>query len=84
MVAERDSTKRKANSANVVVKNLPPTVDGKALYDTFSQWGNVVSCRIIRNPNATRGYGYVNYDTFNAAERAIQHVNGSILFGREM
>ncbi|OBZ85918.1 Polyadenylate-binding protein, cytoplasmic and nuclear [Choanephora cucurbitarum] len=84
MVAERDSTKRKANSANIVVKNLPPTVDGKALYDTFSQWGNVVSCRIIRNPNATRGYGYVNYDTFNAAERAIQHVNGSILFGREI
>ncbi|KAI8377288.1 hypothetical protein BD560DRAFT_367041 [Blakeslea trispora] len=84
MVAERDPAKRKTSSANIIVKNLPPTVDSKALNDTFSQWGNVISCRIIRNPNATRGYGYVNYDTYNAAERAIKHVNGFTLFGREI
>lgn len=84
MMAERNSTKRIAGNGNIFVKNLPVTVDDKSLHDTFSQWGNVISCRVIKNPNAVRCYGYVNYDSVSAAERAIELVNGSVLFGREM
>lgn len=84
MMAERDSAKRNVQPGNLFVKNLPPVVDEKSLHDTFSQWGNVISCRVISNPNSTKSYGYVNYDTYSAAERAIANVNGAFLFGKEM
>lgn len=84
MMAERNTTKRTVGNGNIFVKNLPVTVDDKSLHDTFAQWGNVISCRVIKNPNAVRCYGYVNYDSVSAAERAIELVNGSVLFGREM
>jgi polyadenylate-binding protein len=84
MLAERDSSRRTACAGNIVVKNLPVSVDDKSLHDTFSQWGNVVSCKVIKNPNASRCYGYVNYDSLSAAERAIDLVNNAVLFGREM
>ncbi|CAO3642367.1 unnamed protein product [Mucor fragilis] len=84
MMAERDSKRRTVGNGNIFVKNLPASVDDKSLHDTFSQWGTVVSCRVVKNPNATRCYGYVNYDCVSAAERAIELVNGSILFGREI
>lgn len=84
MLSERDSSRRMTGSGNIFVKNLPPSVDDKSLHDTFSQWGNVLSCRVIKNPGAVRCYGYVNYDSIGAAERAIELVNGTILFGKEM
>lgn len=84
MLSERDSSRRATGTGNIVVKNLPVTVDDKSFHDTFSQWGNVLSCKVIKNPGATRCYGYVNYDSIGAAERAIDLVNGTILFGREM
>ncbi|KAI8647397.1 hypothetical protein BD408DRAFT_408488 [Parasitella parasitica] len=84
MIADRDINKRSVGSGNLFVKNLPASVDDKSLHDTFAQWGNVVSCRIIKNPKVDHCYAYVNYDSISAAERAIQLVNGSILFGRKI
>ncbi|KAI8969322.1 hypothetical protein BDF20DRAFT_827121 [Mycotypha africana] len=84
MISEHDSTKRTKCNGNIVVKNLPAIVDGKSLHDTFAQWGNVISCRVIKSPNAIRCYGYVNYDSMNAANRAIEYANGALLFGREI
>ncbi|CEP16125.1 hypothetical protein [Parasitella parasitica] len=84
MVADRDINKRSVGNGNLVVKNLPTSVDDKSLHDTFAQWGNVISCRVIKNPKADHCYAYVNYDSVGAAERAIELVNGSVLFGRKI
>jgi RNA recognition motif-containing protein len=84
MLSERDPSRRMNGNGNIFVKNLAATVDDKAFHDTFSQWGNVLSCKVIKNPGATKCYGYVNYDSIGAAERAIELVNGRVLFGREM
>ncbi|KAG2236502.1 hypothetical protein INT48_000802 [Thamnidium elegans] len=84
MISERDPSRRVTGSGNIFVKNLPASVDDKSFHDTFSQWGNVLSCKVIKNPGATRCYGYVNYDSIGAAERAIDLVNGTVLFGREI
>ncbi|KAI9471914.1 MAG: poly(A) binding protein [Benjaminiella poitrasii] len=84
MMAEKDPSKRTTGTCNLVVKNLPTSVDEKSLYDTFSQWGNVVSCKVIKSPYAVRCYGYVNYDSISAAVRAIDIVNGAYLFGRQI
>lgn len=86
MISERDTTKRVVGVGNVILKNLHPNVDNKSLYDTFSRWGNVTFCRVLSkiSNGSIHYYGYVNYDTYAAAERAISFVNGKMLFGKEV
>ncbi|KAL4206056.1 RNA-binding domain-containing protein [Rhizopus microsporus] len=86
MISDRDTSKRVSGTGNIIIKNLHPGVDNKSLYDTFSRWGNVTSCRVINKltGGTVKGYGYVNYDTYAAAERAIALVNGKMLFGIEV
>ncbi|KAI8989389.1 hypothetical protein BDB01DRAFT_848563 [Pilobolus umbonatus] len=85
MYSERNPTKRYAEFGNIFVKNLPPNVEEKTIHDTFSQWGNVTSCRLLRNSlGQFKGSAYVSYDNIHAAERAIKATNGTTLFGREL
>jgi polyadenylate-binding protein len=86
MISERETTKRVSGAGNIILKNLHPNVDNKSLYDTFSRWGNVISCRVFNKltGGSVKGYGFVNYDTHAAAERAISFVNGKMLFGKEV
>lgn len=36
--------------ANLFIGNLDPQVDQKLLYDTFSNFGNIISTKINRDP----------------------------------
>jgi len=70
--------------ANIFVGNLDPEVDEKALYETFSAFGNVVSARINRE-NATgtsQRYGFVSFDNFESSDNAIQSLNGQFICNR--
>merc|ERR1711939_786548 len=62
-------------------RQLPDsTIDNKMLYDTFCTFGNILSCKIAYDEQArSKGYGFVHYETEEAAETAIEKVDGKML-----
>jgi RNA recognition motif-containing protein len=52
----------------------------QALHDTFAAFGNVLSCKVATDEQGrSKGYGFVHYETAEAADNAIKAVNGMLL-----
>jgi splicing factor 3B subunit 4 len=70
--------------ANLFVGNLDPEVDERLLYETFSRFGVLIAAPKIMKEDTgiSRGFGFINYDSFEAADAAIEHMNGQYLCGR--
>ncbi|GAA6060545.1 hypothetical protein JCM10212_006909 [Sporobolomyces blumeae] len=71
--------------ANLFIGNLDPNVDERMLYDTFMSFGTLVQpAKISRDmaTGASKGFGFVSYDSFEAADSAIESMNSQFLMNK--
>lgn len=68
------------------VGNLLYETTDEELKDLFAQAGNVVSAAVIRyqDTGRSKGFGFVEMDTEEAAQKAIDTLNGQDLKGRKL
>ena len=68
----------------IYVGNLSFNSNDDDLAAIFSQYGEVASAKVIldRDTGRSRGFGFVEMNDDNAADQAIQGVNGQEVDGR--
>ncbi|MCI4386413.1 hypothetical protein PGIGA_G00062020 [Pangasianodon gigas] len=50
-----------------------------ALSDTFSLFGKVLSCKVVGYEKGSKGYSYVHFESAEAADLAMERLNGKLL-----
>ena len=70
----------------IYVGNLSFNTSDSDLRDAFSPYGEIASAQVItdRETMRSRGFGFVEMSTNDAAEQAIRGLNGTDLQGRTL
>ncbi|KAK7410053.1 hypothetical protein VNO78_00533 [Psophocarpus tetragonolobus] len=85
MYSLRDPSARKSGAANVFIKNLDKAIDHKALHDTFSTFGNILSCKIATDASGqSKGHGFVQFESEESAQNAIDNLNGMLINDKQV
>ena len=73
-------------STKLFVGSLPWSVDDQKLKETFEPHGNVVSATVVtdRNSGRSRGFGFVEMESAEDAQKAISALNDSDMDGRNI
>jgi RNA recognition motif-containing protein len=71
---------------NIYVGNLPFSTTDDELNDLFAPYGSVKAARVIKDriTERSRGFGFVEMDNDEEADKAIAEVNGKDLDGRPL
>ena len=73
-------------STKLFVGSLPWSVDDQKLKETFEPHGNVVSAKVVtdRSSGRSRGFGFVEMENSEDAQKAITALNDSEMDGRNI
>ncbi len=75
----------KSGVGNIFIKNWDKSIDKKILHDTFSAFGNILSCKIMIDESVqSKGFGFIHFKTQEAADNAIKKVNGMLLADKKV
>lgn len=73
-------------STNLFVGNLPFSVSSQELEELFTPFGTVSRAQVItdRDTGRSRGFGFVEMDSADEAQKAIDSLDGSDFAGRQI
>jgi nucleolin len=73
-------------SVRLYVGNLPPRLCYPELEDLFTPFGTLVTAELMTDPTTgrSRGFGFVEMESNEAARTAITALNGSVLDGQTL
>ncbi len=73
-------------STKLFVGSLPWSVDDQKLKETFEPHGNVVSAKVVtdRSSGRSRGFGFVEMENAEDAQKAMSALNDSEMDGRNI
>src|SRR3990167_10535311 len=73
-------------SKRLFVGGLPYGISNTQLEEMFTQFGAVVSCNVITDKftGRSKGFGFVEMENDEEADKAIQSLNGKDLEGRKI
>lgn len=73
-------------STKLYVGNLSFSTIEEQVRDAFAEFGRVANVALItdRATGRSRGFGFVEYDSADSAQRAIDSMNGAMLDGRAL
>lgn len=82
-------SKKKSNSfdsqANIIILNIAKELNQANVYDLCKPYGNIVSCKLETLPNGTsKGFCYVQYETKESAQKAIDALTGQTHHGKQL
>ena len=71
---------------NIYVSNLSFQIESEDLRSYFEEYGEVTAAKVItdRTTGKSRGFGFVEMADDNAANKAIEALNGAVADGRAM
>jgi RNA recognition motif-containing protein len=71
---------------NIYVGNLDYRVNEKDLNEVFSEYGTVISAKIIMDKynGRSKGFGFVEMENEDEANKAIQKLDGSTVENRQI
>ncbi|XP_065856556.1 polyadenylate-binding protein 7 [Euphorbia lathyris] len=85
MWSDRDPDARKSGKGNVFVKNLSEAVDNIGLQALFGQFGSIISCKVATfEDGKSKGHGFVQFDSDDAANAAIENLNGYLVHDKQI
>ncbi|CAG7899628.1 unnamed protein product [Brassica rapa] len=70
--------------SKLFVGGLSPTTDVDILKEVFGKFGKIVDVVVVsdRETGVSKGFGFVTYDSIDAANKAMQQMNDQELDGR--
>ncbi|KAF2289818.1 hypothetical protein GH714_038797 [Hevea brasiliensis] len=81
----RDPDARKRGIGNVYVKNLSESIDNVGLQYLFGKFGTIISCKVAMfEDGKSKGHGFVQFDSEDSANSAIEKLNGSIVGDKQI
>lgn len=81
-----DDVSGSGDPSNLIINYIPITLSEESLRSLFAPYGTIQRCKIVsdRFTGMSLGYGFVKYDSEEAAITAVQALNGTQLQNKRL